>query len=400
MKLFAFLSRISKTAYLIAFITLVIRTGFFMSLPFLAVYLARDGIMTAGQIGLVIGISGLVFSVTSLFNGLYVDRQSPNRILMVSLFLAGLSYFALAWSMKVFYLLLCVNAALGWFRSLADISSVSLVAATTKKEDLAYAYSLRFIAINLGLVFGPLLGAVMANQHSLFIFYIAGAIHIVVSLCLLIFGRKHISHVPKVESTLNFLQNFQELWKDKILINLTVINFIMWVAYSQMDSTIPQFVTKLVANPAILVSEIMVVNALVCVLFQPFIMRWAEQTSFKRSGVIGSLLFAVTFVLIGFYPTKETMLIASGMLSLGELFTLPINGLIVMRAAPRHLMGSYNGLISLSLLGLSVGPIIGGYGLQYLGGKTLFLLISLLPLVVMWRYIVSIPGRIDITQQK
>src|SRR5258708_1246996 len=81
---------------------------------------------------------------------------------------------------KLFFGLMLVNGTLGWFRSLGDLSCVAILVASTEKENLAYAYSLRFIAINLALVFGPLIGASMASHNSPSIFYFAGVIQIIV----------------------------------------------------------------------------------------------------------------------------------------------------------------------------------------------------------------------------
>lgn len=391
MKIFLqFFTKITKAGYFLAFIALLTRIGLFMSLPFLAVYLTRQGIFTSGEIGIVIGVSGLVFSITSLFNGMYVDRNSSRVILIVSLVMSGFCYFGLALTMRHFFLLAFINATLGWLRSLSDISSLSVVVNNTTKEYLSYAYSARFIAINLGLVFGPLIGAVMANQQSLYIFYIAGAIHICVGVGI-IFANKDFFKKSIQEQPGNILKNFNRLYKDNLLLNITLINFLMWVAYSQLDSTIPQYVTHFVANPAILVSKMMVINAIVCVLFQPVVSRWAENHSIRHSGVIGCLLFSITFLTISFYPSSGTILLAAGLLSFGELFTLPINSILVMRTSPKHLVASYTGLSNLGLLGLSVGPILGGYGLQYIGAKYLFLLISLLPVIVGWRYWTRVP---------
>lgn len=390
MALFSFFKKVSKTNYLIALTALLMRAGFFMSLPFLAVYLTRDGLLTPSQIGIVIGAVGLAFSITGLFNGTYIDRHSPKNILIIALILSGLCYFALAFSMRLFFVLLCINVALGWLRSLADISSLSVIMDNTEKKYLSYAYSMRFMALNLGVALGPLIGAAMASQHSVVIFYIAAIIHIVLGFSLLFFIKNPLKQ-NTTHTSINFLQNLHELWRDKILINIVFINFIIWTAYAQLDATMPQYITHTMPNPAILVTEMLVTNALICVLFQPAILRLAERTSLKISGVIGSLLFSATFILIAFHPTAVTFIIAAAMLSLGELFTLPINGLLAMRIAPKHLVASYNGLVNFGLLGTSVGPIIGGYGLQYIGSKYLFLGLALLLIIVVWRYLTTIP---------
>jgi len=390
MSLLSFFKKIPKTGYLVALIALLTRIGYFMTLPFLAVYLTQQGLFTPGQIGIVIGVSGLVFSISGLFNGNYIDRRSPRNILIISFILSGFCYFAFALSIKLFYALLCINAALGWLRSLADISSVTIIVANTNKENLSYAYSARFIAVNLGLVFGPLIGATMANQQSLMIFYIAGIIHFMVGIALIFFGKQSLDKkIPP--NPANWLNNFYVLYQDKILMNITLINFLMWLAYSQLDSTIPQYITHHIANPAILVSKVLIINAIICVFFQPAVSRWAELNSLKMSGVIGSSLFSAAFILVALWPAPVAFLIAAGLLSFGELFTLPINSLLIMRIAPNHLVASYNGLANFGLLGMSIGPIIGGYGLQFIGSKYLFLLIACLPIVVLWRYLTSVP---------
>jgi len=141
-----------------------------MSLPFLAIYLAREGLFSHSKIGLVLGISGFMLSVTGLMNGLYVDRSSHKTTLILALLLSGFCYFGFMFSMHFFIGLLLINAALGWFRSFAEISAITILVTHTPKENLSYAYSARFIGANLGVALGPLIGALMATQQSRSIF--------------------------------------------------------------------------------------------------------------------------------------------------------------------------------------------------------------------------------------
>lgn len=383
-------SKISKLAYLVAFITFVMRAGHFMSLPFLAIYLTHEGLLSPSQIGLVLGISGLVLSLTGLINGMYVDRNSHKTTLILALFLAGFCYFGFVFSMHLFYVLLLLNGILGWFRSLAEISTIAILVNQTDPKNLSYSYSARFIGANLGVVLGPLIGALMATRHSLYIFYIAGGINIGLGIIMMFSLKKTIkpiSDLPKVK----LRENFKELFKDKILINITIINFILWSVYAQLDTTIPQFLTHTWKNPATLFCIFMMINAGLCIVFQPFVLRWAELTSLRLAGIVGCCMFAVSFILLAISPTPTMMIISVIIMSLAELFTLPINSLLIMRVAPKHLIASYNGLCSLGLLGISIGPILGGYGLQYLNGQAVFLLAGLLPLVAMWRYLKYVP---------
>jgi len=385
MRLLSAFTKISKKAYLVAVITFFMRAGHFMSLPFLAIYLARQGLLSPSQIGMVLGISGLIFSLTSLINGLYIDRSSHKNIIIGALLLSSICYFGFAFSMQLFYGLLLLNAALGWFRSLIDVSSMKILVTHSKSEHLSYAYSARFIGANLGVVLGPLIGAVMATHQSLLIFYLAGAFNIVLAIVMLFYSEPP-RGLEETKPKFNLRENFSTVIKDKTLVNITIINLIIWIVYSQIDTTLPQYLAYEWNNPAVIFSVLMATNALICVIFQPFVLRWAELTSPKISGILGSLMFSTSFILIGAHPTTITMIAAVIIMTLGELFTLPINGLLIMRVAPKHLIASYNGFTNLGMLGLSIGPVLGGYGLQLIGGREVFLLSALLPIIAGWLY--------------
>jgi predicted MFS family arabinose efflux permease len=379
------LKKISKTAYLAAFITFCLRAGQFMSLPFLAIYLTRANHLSSSQIGIILGIAGFVYSTTGIFNGMYVDRNSHKNSLILSLLLAGICYFGFAFSMRSFYSLLLLNASLGWFRSLAEVCALTMVAKNTAPENLSYAYSARFIGANLGVVLGPLIGAIMASHQSLFIFYIAGAINFILAIGMLFYHEQKYEK-NSAEPKAKFKESFNEVIKNKTLINITLIYFVLWTIYSHIDTTIPQYIAHNVKNPAVVFGELMVTNAILCVLFQPYILRWAELTSLKVFGIIGCILFILAFAFLALSPTRTTMMLSIILMSFGELFTLPINGLLVMRIAPMEKIASYNGLANLGLLGMSVGPILGGIGLQYIGGRAVFMIDALLPLIAIYLY--------------
>jgi predicted MFS family arabinose efflux permease len=385
MRFFQALTKISKMAYLVAFIIFLMRASQFMSLPFLAIYLTQEGALSSGQIGLVLGISGFILSTTGLFNGIYVDRNSPQIIVVVALLLSGFCYFGFAMAMHSFWGLLLVNALLGWFRCLIEISLLSILVKHTKAENLSYAHSARFIGANIGVALGPLLGALMATRQSLLIFFIAGTIHLGLGIVVLCYRQKTKEFTAnKVKPPI--LDNFRAVFQDKTLLTITFINLILWAVYAQLDTTIPQYLAQVDKNPAALFSRMMVVNALICVFFQPLILRWAELFSLKISGIIGSALFSLSFLFITFQPSANVMLISAMLMSFAELFTLPINGLLVLRVAPKHLLASYNGLANLGLLGLSLGPVIGGYGMHFIDGSYIFFISALLPLLAAWLY--------------
>ncbi len=384
------LASISKTAYLVAFIAFLMRLGLFMSLPFMAIYLANEKIFTAGQIGLILGISGFTLSITSLFNGMLLDRSSHRNMLIIGLFLCGVCYFSLAFSMQTLFGLLLFNGALGWFRSLTDLSSLTMIMLHSKKETLGYAYSARFVAANIGVAIGPLVGAYFSMHNSLMAFHITGMTHMLIAVYVLFYKEPNIlDKEPRRPSTL--LKDFHLLIKDKVLVNITLINLLLWIVYAQLDTTFPQYLTEQKTNAALTFGILMAINASICVFFQPITLRWAELTSPKICGMIGTALYALSFYLLTLSLHLWVMIIAVSLMSFGELLTLPVNGLVVMRAAPKNLIASYNGFSNLGLMGISLAPIVGGFGLQWVGGKNLFYFDMMLPIIALWLYFKSVP---------
>lgn len=378
-------SKLSKIVYLVGLITLLTRIGYFMSLPFLAVYLSQDRVFTAGEIGVVIGVSGFLYSITSLFSGVYVEQYAKKNVLIITLFLSGLCFLTISYSLRFFWILLLLNAALGWFRALGDVSAITLMVKKSENSNLRQGYSLRYLAMNIGAMIGPLIGAIFAGQKSLAIFIVAGIIYMVLSLML--FFIKFEENTLAISDKKFIFKNVRELCKEKFLLNITFINLLIWTLYSQLESTVPQYMTQSISHPAILLSIMMMLNAVMCVILSPFTLRLGEKISIKKMGVFGSIFLMMGFLLIAIFPRALTFLVAILLISIGELFTMTLNGLYVARISPKNLIATYNGFFNFSTIGLSIGPVLGGYALQFFGSRFTFILISLISTVCIWRYL-------------
>lgn len=224
---------ISKTTLLVGLIAFLTRTGFFMSLPFLAIYLTRDHLFTEGQIGFVLGASPLLYSLTSLVNGVFIERFTKKTILVFSLVISGVCYLGISFSSHHYGLLFLLMCGLGWIRSVADIAATTLLIQQTDEENLRSAYNLRFIAINAGAIVGPLIGAALSYQKSLMIFIVSGLIHFVLAISLVFMN---VADPHRSEERSYFFANIKILFADSTLLILTLINFLIWTIYTRSES--------------------------------------------------------------------------------------------------------------------------------------------------------------------
>jgi len=373
-----------RSAWLIAIVVFFLRAGQFMTMPFFAIYLTKAHVLTASQIGVVLGIAALMMSGTGFINGLFIDKNCFKKVLYWGLLLTAICYVSFIFFVNYFLSLMILNACMGWLRSLMEISAMSILVSDVSAKELSLAYSMRFIGANLGVAIGPVIGAAMAMHNALNIFIVAGLINAFLA-AIIYFYQVPPRSVNQAEP-LKALANLKKILKDKMLLNMTFINFLLWTAYSQMDTTFPQYLTKYFEHSAIFFSQLMIVNAGICVLFQTAILRWAQRHSLKVFGMIGSAMFASAFILLAFNANHLGFFISIMIMSFAELFTLPINGLMVMTQAPKESIASYGGILNLGLLGLFIGPTLGGLGLDFLGGTRLFLLMSILPVYAILRY--------------
>ncbi|BFU45311.1 MFS transporter [Krasilnikovia sp. MM14-A1004] len=155
---FAALPRPLRVLVLACFVN---RVGMFV-FPLLAVYLTDAKHLSTGQAGGLISVGSTGLLVGSLLAGPVCDRAGRRPALLVSLVLNALGYAGLAlvqhspWLYAVFLFVALVG--MGMFAPAAN----TLIADLATPEQRPFAYTVNYIANNLGMGIGPLLGGLAA----------------------------------------------------------------------------------------------------------------------------------------------------------------------------------------------------------------------------------------------
>lgn len=363
--------------------TVLARAASSMSMPFLALYLAKHSEMSAPMIGMVIGAGSLAGTFGGFFGGALSDRFGRKIIMMSALYAWGFVFigFALATSTWIFLALSLVN---GLCRSFFEPVSQALMADLTPKENRFRVFSMRYLAINIGVAVGPMAGAYFGMISGKLPFILTGLFYIgyalVLSSLLNRFGIRRIEGEKKERITV--ASAWTVVRQDKVLRLYLLGSILGAIGYSQMSVTLSQYVDRLGMNGdgVGLFATLMSVNAIVVIVFQVPVVRWMERRTPLMAIAAGNVMFALGDIGYALSHTWWQFVIAMGVFTLGEILNFPAGNLLIDRLAPEKLRGTYYGAQAFSNFGHFLGPSVGGVMLDQWGGSTLFLVMAFVSL--------------------
>ncbi|MFS0837564.1 MDR family MFS transporter [Paenibacillus sp. 1P03SA] len=381
-----FLTSYHPLVHTLLFGTVMARAASSMSMPFLALYLVATTDMSKGMIGLVIGASSLAGTVGGFIGGTLSDRIGRKAVMQGALFTWAAVFvgFSLVTHPLLFLLL---NLVSGLCRSFYEPVSQALMADLTEKEKRLQVYSLRYLAINVGVAVGPLLGAAFGMVKGSLPFLLTGIVYLFYGIFLVVMMRKFkVQTVSKeVKERVTFAAAWRVVRKDMILRYQLLGGMIGAVGYSQMSITLSQYVNENFAQGVKLFAVMMSVNAVTVIVLQIPLSKLADRKSPLTAIVVGNILFALGDV--GFALSNHWLLLIASMVvfTIGETLNFPASTMLMDKIAPDHMRGTYFGAQTLTSLGHFVGPWIGGLLLASIGGH-MFLVMAVVTVMSSFLY--------------
>lgn len=360
--------------------TAITRIASFMSLPFLAIHLSENLHLDAFTVGLTLGMAGLTGSVGGFIGGYLSDRWGRGRIMSSSFFVwTGVFFgFFFAESFRDFLLLNTLN---GLCRAFFEPTSQALMADVSTQKQRLKIFSYRYIAINVGMVVGPLLGALLYGIIGMHVFLYTGIIYtgyyLLLNVILLIYRKDTgIRRQSRKEERIHFRDCVRVVRRDRALRYFVLAGILFFVAYSQVESSLPIYMVAQEGTGESLYPVLLSINAGMVVFLQYFISTWAEKRNILTSLWIGSLFCAGGF--FAFAAGSQDTAFISGivMITLGEILIFPVSSLFIDRIAHERMRGTYYGANNLGQLGLFIGPLAGGWLLDQIEGHKLWLLMA------------------------
>lgn len=361
--------------WVVLFGTFLTRAAFFMVWPFMAVILNQRFHMEEAVIGFILSLSALASALFSLYVGYLSDKLGRKGLMMM----ACLTYIA------AFVLLALATQAL-WFaigammvgmsRSMLETPARAMISDLLEDKNLRdLAHHVRYYMVNVGASMGPILGLYLGFTGAQTTFWFVALTYAIYGLGFLyVFHLVKDNHIPP-KSELNFKQTLSVLKQDRSFLLLIMANMLVMYSYMHQETSLVQHLNQLGDRVVDVYTPMILINGGIIILFQFPLLKLMSSWSLTHRAYFGLTGFAVAFIMYGFTPLDAPVIwwyAGAAVLAFGEVVLFPTFNLFIDRAAPVHLRGSYFGAGSLSAIGVSLSPLIGGIVLQFFGGTTLF----------------------------
>lgn len=261
----------------------------------------------------------------------------------------------------------------------------------TPPERRIRVFGFRYLAINVGAVVGPLIGAATGILAGKTAFLITGIVYFIYAwLLLLVLNRyRHdlTSHAVQTErERVGMRAAFRVVRKDAALGFFLTGAILANIGYAQIDTTLPLYLKQNMVGGELLFSILLAINAGLVVILQMLLSRWTEKRPILQSLLMGTILFAAGMEFFAVGQHWAWFMLGMVLLTVGEILIFPTNSLFIDRLAPDHLRGTYFGANGFQGVGWFMGPSLGGWLVQRLGGHWGFAAIGLVVMGAMYFY--------------
>lgn len=371
------LKRLPRAVWYLAGATLINRMGA-MVFPFLVLYFHRSlklDLETATGIAALFGIGS---GCAAPLGGWLADRYDAIKVLAWSMGAAGVL-------LLVFPFFITPPALMGGtfgIALLADLSRPSAMTALARLGGPAQsrdAFTLNYLAINLGMSVGPLMGGYLAQHDYRYLFWVDGASSLLSCLLLLASGATSPAlrgDGPKPDWNIGRTGFLTILW--------TIVA--LWVFLSFFTAT-PVYLVTILHRPESWVGWLWLINTGIIVLTTVSISHATRGVPLPRQLSWSVLLFSVGYAILIPRPGLDGLILCMLLLTVGEMLLFTNVNSYLQKMVPEHKMGRAMALNSITFsVAISLANPTIGYFFSERTPKELWIVLVLAGMTAAWGF--------------
>lgn len=349
--------------FLMALTIFIDFTGFGLVIPLLPFWAEHLGANPVG-VGLILTSYALAQFLFTPILGALSDRYGRKRVIFISLCVEVISFALTALSTSLPMLL--VARVIGGIGASNIGSAQAVVADVTPPDKRAAGMGVIGAAIGMGFVVGPAIGGLLAPHGEGTPFWVALCMAMLNALLVLFFlpetrQKQEKERAPREGLELLF-SGWSKVTRHKAVISLVLVNLLYTLAFTGMETVFPLFTQRNFGWNARQNGYIFTYVGVIIVVMQGGLVRQLVKYWGERNLMFGGLiLLGIGLVMLIWSTNLSLLLIAVGILSLGDGAVTPTSSALLSLIVPQGEQGEILGFAQgIGGLGRTIGPLIAG----------------------------------------
>lgn len=330
--------------------------------PFLTIY-----IYTTFDVPLLIATLLLpVRAITSIISTAIIspimDTFGRKWVMVIGLIASTFVFAGMAFGSTIWMWVILIGAH-GAVIPIFNTGVQTMVADMIPQSNRAPAYALIRMISNAGIAIGPVIGGILAVMSFTLIFLSTAFVYVLLAILVFLFISETMPTIAVEQNdTTSSSKGYGFVLRDIPFMQFILFFFVLVMAYSQVFSLIPVYVSENFGLREAQYSLIFSLNAAIVVLFQYKVTKFTDRYRPYPVITIGAAFYMVGLLSIALGDTLIHFLLSMAIITTGELIIMPTASTLVANLAPDNMRARYMGLLSLGYpVGSGIGPVIGGY---------------------------------------
>ncbi|MDW8848544.1 MFS transporter [Flavobacterium sp. MMLR14_040] len=340
-------SQFSVEVKVLAITTFINRIGA-MVVPFLSKYMMEQLHFTYSQIGWVMVFFGVGSFIGTWISGKLSDKIGFYKVMVFSLFTSGLIFILLQF-LTTFYSF-CFGVLL--LTTVSDMYRpamlVSLDTYATKSERTK-ALSLIRSSVNLGFMFGPLIGGIIITVLDYtFLFYIDGLTCILSILLFAIYVKE--KKLPFKLNSFKYLKEGNSILQDKPFLIHLVVTLITGILFFQMFTTLSLYYKEVFNFSSVESGLFLALNGVLILLFELSIVSYVESKNINKLLMVayGVLAMSVSYLFLLIEHSIFALVAMMVFMTIGIMLTFPFANSFVKNRSLKKQEGKFMAAFTMS----------------------------------------------------
>lgn len=354
--------RLGRDLWLLFAARIINALAFTGAFPFLATYLAEERGLASILVGVVYTSQGIVGAAFQGVGGVLAERLGRRPMLVWSLVLrAGLTLgLGLLIHQRAPLLvltgLILVNSMLaGVFQPAAD----TLVADLAPPERRTAAFAHQRVAINVGWAIAPALGGFVSDRFSLADAFFAASPMVLVGA--LVLSRLPVGPPVPVAPREPMLKLLADTVRERALRLHLFGALLTFTLAGQLVVTLSLDAGSRLHLDKRHIGLVWAVNGAMVVFAQMPVARLVGRLGTRASLIVSSAIYGLAYASVGWVHSFGGLVVSMVAITLGELLNTPSQQTAVAARAAPGAIGRTMGMLGLTtMLGRSLGPLVGG----------------------------------------